>query len=63
MDRGGKREGAGRPPTPAHIKRETCPVRLPRWLIEELDRRDGSRGEIIEAALVKALKVKPPHPA
>ena len=33
---------------------------LPQWLIDEIDSRDGSRGEQVEAALVKFYKLNPP---
>lgn len=59
--RGGKREGAGRPAAPDALKRNTMPVRLPQWLIEDVDRREGSRGEQVEAALIKFYKLRPPR--
>lgn len=60
MSQGGKREGAGRKPAPDHLKRETCSVRLPRWLLEAVDEMEGSRGELVERALLKTYKLKEP---
>ena len=53
----------GRKPTPAPIKREQCNFRLPRWLIDWLDTQPESNGEVIEAALIRAHKLKPPSEA
>lgn len=48
----------GRPPHPQHLKRVGVPLRLPRWLVDELDKLPGTRAEKIEAALLKAHKLK-----
>lgn len=61
VKQGGKREGAGRPAAPDALKRKTVSVRLPQWLIEEIDQRGDKRGEQIEAALIKLFKLKPPR--
>lgn len=53
----------GRKPTPAPLKREQCNFRLPRWLIDWLDEQPDGNGEVIEAALIKAHKLKPPSAA
>jgi len=58
---GGKREGAGRPAAPDALKRKTVSVRLPQWLIDEVDQRGEKRGEQIEVALIKFYKLKPPR--
>ena len=50
----------GRPATPDHLKREQCNFRLPRWLIDWLEAQAEGKGETIEAALIKAHKLKPP---
>lgn len=50
----------GRKPTPAPLRREQCNFRLPQWLIEWVDAQPEGRGEVIEAALIKAHKLKPP---
>ena len=59
--RGGAREGAGRKPTAQHLERVAVPVRLPRWLAEFVDAQEGTRAEVIEAALLKAHKLKAPR--
>lgn len=58
---GGKRKGAGRPAAPDALKRNTMPVRLPQWLIDEVDNRPGSRGEQVEAALLAFYQIYPPN--
>ena len=59
--RGGKREGAGRPPAPDHLKRQPVTVRLPQWLIDEVDlSAPGDRGGTIEKALMKYMQLKKP---
>jgi hypothetical protein len=50
--RGGKREGAGRKKLPVSEKRNAVTIRLPQYLIDELDKLHGSRTELIERALV-----------
>lgn len=57
---GGKREGAGRPFVNEDLKRNTMPVRIPQWLISVIDSLDGSRGKVVEEAVIKAHKLKPP---
>ena len=61
MSRGGKREGAGAPRLPEAIKKQPCPIKLQQWLIDEIDRRPGSRAVVIEKALIKAYKLKAPE--
>ena len=57
---GGKREGAGRPPAPPMLKKEPISVKLPKWLIEWLDAQPESRAVLIENAICKRYKIKPP---
>lgn len=52
----------GRPETPAHLKRDQCNFRLPRWLIGWLGAQPNGKGKTIESALVRAYKLKPPKP-
>ena len=52
--RGGKREGAGRKKVPSDVKRNPVTIRLPQYIIVELDAMDGSRTELIERALINA---------
>ena len=49
--RGGKREGAGRKKVPSNVKRNPVTIRLPQYMIDEIDAMDGSRTELIELAL------------
>ena len=60
MSKGGKREGAGRKPLPEAIKRQPCPVKLPQWIIDDIDSHPGSRAAVLEAAYIKAHKLKEP---
>lgn len=50
----------GRPPAEPHLQRINVPVRLPRWMVEWIDAQDGTRADVIEAALLKAHKHKQP---
>ena len=59
--RGGAREGAGRKPTDPHLVRVAVPLRLPAWLVEWIDAQRGTRADVIEAALLKAHKLKAPR--
>ena len=58
--RGGKRDGAGRKAAAAALQRAPITIRLPAWLIEEIDGMELGRREVIEAALIKAYKLKSP---
>ena len=59
---GGKRKGAGRKPVSPELKKEHSKARISKWVLDWLDehREDGSRGELLEAALIKAHKLKAP---
>ena len=59
--RGGARDGAGRKPADPHLVRVAVPLRLPAWLVEWIDAQPGTRAELIEAALLKAHKLKAPR--
>jgi hypothetical protein len=50
----------GRPASPPHLQRINVPLRLPRWLVEWIDEQPGARSDVIEAALLRAHKLKPP---
>ena len=60
---GGKREGAGRKAVRPELKKEHSKARISKWVLDWLDaRRDkGSRGELLEAALIKVHKLKAPQ--
>ena len=47
---------------PPHLERVDTPLRLPRWLRDWLDayRGNTTRADVIEAALRKVHRVKPP---
>jgi hypothetical protein len=47
----------GRPALPPGEQRINVPVRLPRWLVEWIDGQDGTRADVIEAAIIKANKL------
>lgn len=49
----------GRPPAPPQMQRVNVPLRLPRWLVKWIDQQDGTRADVIEAALLKAHKLRP----
>ena len=50
----------GRPPAPPQLQRVNVPLRLPRWLVEFIDQQDGTMTDVIEAALLKAHKLRAP---
>lgn len=57
---GGARQGAGRKPAPLMLKKEPVSLKLPRWLIEWMDGRPESRAVLIEDAIIRRHKLKPP---
>ena len=59
---GGKREGAGRKPAAPHLKKTPIAVALPQWLLDWMDTQAESRAVLIEEALRKRHKIKPPLP-
>ena len=59
--RGGAREGAGRHEAAPDQYRVPVPLRLPAWLVVFIDSQGGSRASVIEAALLKAHKLKAPR--
>lgn len=59
--RGGAREGAGRKPADPHLVRVAVPLRLQAWLVEFIDAQPSTRAQVIEAALLKAHKLKAPR--
>jgi hypothetical protein len=57
---GGKREGAGRKPSPPALLKVPISIKLPRWLVEWLDSQQESRAVLIEDALQKQHQIDPP---
>jgi len=47
-------------PAPPQLQRVNVPLRLPRWLVEWIDQQEGTRADVIEAALLKAHKLRQP---
>jgi hypothetical protein len=58
--KGGKREGAGRPSLPAHMKKIPVSYHLPRWLVDWLRDQPGVQAQIIEQALVDQHHLRRP---
>ena len=62
--RGGRRKGGGRPKGSTispHLKRVNLPdFRLPQWIVDWIKSQERSGGRIIEEALVKYYRLKPP---
>ena len=56
----------GRPPAPPQLQRVNVPLRLPRWMAEWIAEQcaEGppykTATQLIEAAMVKAYKLRPP---
>lgn len=51
----------GRPPSPPALRRVNVPVRLPVWLVEWMAAQPDTPAALIEAALLKAHKLRPPR--
>jgi hypothetical protein len=60
MSRGGAQPGSGRKPAPPGMKRITKGIRLPEWLWDWLDMQEEPRGTVLEEALCRVHKLKPP---
>ena len=62
IGQGGPGRGQGRKPVSAQFKKEHSKARISKWVLDWLDARrdEGSRGAIIEAALIKVHKLKAP---
>lgn len=57
---GGKRQGAGRPPGDPRLVKVPVGYRLPPWLVEWLREQDEPAAQLIEDALCRRHKLKPP---
>ena len=51
----------GRPPAPPGLRRVNVPLRLPEWLAQWMTEQAETPAELIEAALLKAHKLRPPR--
>lgn len=60
---GGAREGAGRKPVPEQLKKIPVGYKLPRWLVEWLREQDVPAAQLIEDALKRRHKLRPPDGA
>lgn len=58
---GGARDGAGRKPAPPELKKIPVGVKLPRWLVEWMREQPESQAVLIEDALKRRHKLKPPN--
>lgn len=61
MTRGGKREGAGRPPGDPDLVKIPLATKLPAWLVAWLREQDEPIAVLIEEALVKTHKLQGPR--
>lgn len=57
---GGKRDGAGRPPIDPQMVKVPVGYKLPRWLVDWLREQDVPAAQLIEDALRRRHKLKPP---
>lgn len=60
---GGKRAGAGRPPLDPRMVKVPVGYKLPRWLVDWMRDQPESQAVLIEEALKKRHKLKPPEVA
>ena len=51
----------GRPPAPPGLRRVNVPLRLPEWLAQWMAEQAETPAKLIEAALLKAHKLRPPR--
>jgi len=51
----------GRPPAPPGLRRVNVPLRLPEWMVQWMAEKAETPAELIEAALLKAHKLRPPR--
>ena len=58
---GGARKGAGRPPIDPRMVKVPVGYKLPRWLVEWLREQDTPAAQLIEEALKRRHKLKPPE--
>lgn len=58
---GGKREGAGRPQIAPELKKVPNTVKLSQWVTDWLNEQDEAKAVLIEEAVIKAYKLKPPR--
>lgn len=57
---GGARQGAGRKPRDPLLKKNAVGYRLPQWLITWMSEQEEPNSILIEDALIKQHKLKPP---
>ena len=60
MSSAGNPRGAGRKPSPPELKKIPVGVKLPRWLVDWLRAQDEPAAQLIEDALRRRHKLKPP---
>lgn len=51
----------GRPPASPGLRRINVPLRLPEWLVQLMAEQPETPAELIEAALLKVHKLRPPR--
>ena len=51
----------GRPPALPGLRRVNVPLRLPEWLVQWMAEQPETPAELIEAALLKAHKLRSPR--
>lgn len=61
MSSGGKRKGAGRPPIDPLILKVPVGYKLPRWLVDWLRGQQKPAAQLIESALRRQHKLRPPQ--
>ena len=61
MSRGGRREGAGRPPGDTALVKVPVAYKLPHWLVAWLRAQDAPAAQLIEDALRQRHKLNPPR--
>lgn len=60
VSRGWKREGAGLPPIDPKMVKVPVGYKIPRWLVDWLRSQDVPAAQLIEDALRRRHKLKPP---
>ena len=57
------KRGAGQPPKAANLKKNPVSMKLPQWQIDWTSEQPESRAILVEQALCKVHKLKPPDGA
>ncbi len=55
-----KRRGPGRPPVALNLKKVPNTIKISQWVTDWLDEHENSKASLVENAITKYYKLKPP---